>query len=241
MLPSRVETRPQAAGVRPALAPGYGATMPLMPSPPPEPPQFVFFDLGNVICSFDRQRAFRQMAAVSGCPPEQVRAVVMDEGLQSVLERGAIDWPTFHAEFVRRTRCTCEPEALAAAASDMFTLNVDMLPIIAGLERAGCRMGILSNTCEAHWRHLVASGYAVLPGAFAPIVLSHEVHAVKPEPVIYAAAAAAAGVAPARIFFCDDLVPHVAAAREAGWDAEHFTTAAALVDALARRGLELGL
>lgn len=204
-------------------------------------PQFVYFDLGNVLCSFDRDRAFRQMAHVSGATPERVAAVVMDEGLQASLERGTIDWTGFHAEFTRRTGTASEPAALARAASDMFALRIDMLPIIAGLARIGCPTGILSNTCDVHWRHLVNSGYAVLPGGFAPIVLSHEVGACKPERAIFATATERAGVPPEGIFFCDDLEPHVTAARAAGWDAELFTTAAALVDALSRRGLDLGL
>jgi len=72
-------------------------------------------------------------------------------------------------------------------------------------------------------------------------VLSHEAGAVKPEPAIYELAAARAGVEPGRIFFCDDLPGHVAAARAAGWDAEVFASAAMLSGQLARRGLALGL
>ena len=204
-------------------------------------PQFVYFDLGNVVCSFDRERAIRQMAALTGTTPDRVRSEVIDGGLQAALERGAIDWLEFHERFSERTGTSSDAEALATAASDMFALNVDLLPVIAGLERAGCRAGILSNTCDAHWRHLVASGYAILPGGFAPIVLSHEVGAIKPDPAIFASAAARAGVAPDRIFFCDDIEEHVAAARRAGWDSEPYVSASRLVDDLARRGLELGL
>ena len=41
-------------------------------------PQFVYFDLGNVICSFDRERAIRQMAALTGTTPDRVRSEVID-------------------------------------------------------------------------------------------------------------------------------------------------------------------
>jgi HAD superfamily hydrolase (TIGR01509 family) len=72
-------------------------------------------------------------------------------------------------------------------------------------------------------------------------VLSHEVRAIKPEPDIYHLAAQRAGVPPDRIFFCDDIPAHVDAARAAGWQAEVFTSAGGLIDALDRRGLKLGL
>ena len=207
----------------------------------PTRPQFVFLDVGNVIVSFDRERSLRQMAEVAGSDPETVRRAVMDGGLQEALERGAIDWEAVHAEFSRRTGTRPDPRALAHASSDMFSLNVDMLPVVAGLERTGCGLGILSNSCGPHWEHLLGRRFAVMPGNFREIVLSHEVGAMKPDPVIYEAATRRAGVPPDRIFFADDIQTHVDAAHAAGWQAELFTTAAALIEALDRRGLKLGL
>lgn len=207
----------------------------------PPRPAFVFLDMGNVLVSFDQERAFRQMAEAGGVDITAIRSAVLEQGLQESLERGRIGWPEFHAEFSRRTGSTATPAALAHAASDMFALNIEMLPVIAGLERTGCGLGILSNTCGPHWEHLLARGFAVLPGNFQKIVLSHEVRAVKPEPEIFSTATRLAGVPPERIFFCDDVPAHVEAARRAGWQAEVFTSAAALADALDRRGLKLGL
>jgi len=218
-----------------------GPSRPTAAMPAPAPVQLVYFDLGNVICPFDRERSLRQASSVSGASLEQVRAALMDERLQGALERGTLDWAGFHAEFSRRTGTACDGPLLAEAASDMFTLNIDLLPVIAGLARIGCRAGILSNTCAIHWEHLVRRGYAVLPGRFDPIVLSHEAGAIKPEPAIYATAARLAGVPGEAIFFCDDLEANVAGARAAGWQAERFTTAAALVESLWRRGLDLGI
>ena len=205
------------------------------------PPAFIYLDLGNVVFFFDRDRSFAQMAAVSGADEATVRGVVMDGGLQKAIERGDIDWAEFHAEFSRRTGTRPDPAALARAASDMFWLNAAMLPIIAGCRRAGVPLGILSNTCDPHWDFLVSGGYAILPGGFREIVLSHEEHSAKPDRGIYEVAAARAGVPPERIFFCDDLAPHIDTARALGWDAELFVSAHQLADQLARRGLRLGV
>ena len=204
-------------------------------------PEFVFLDLGNVIVSFDRERAIRQMADACGGDAAAIRGLVQESDLSEALERGRIDWPEFHREFSRRTQTRSDPAALAHAASDMFTLKIDMLPVIAGLERAGCRIGILSNTCDIHWRHLLAKRHSVLPGNFVVTVLSHEVGLLKPEAAIYELATRLAGTAPEQIFFCDDIPAHVVAARATGWDAEVFTSAAMLADALDRRGINLGL
>jgi FMN phosphatase YigB (HAD superfamily) len=217
-------------------------------------PAFIYLDLGNVLFHFDRDRAFRQMAAVCGADAGTVREAVMSaqpgldgggrgngESLHEALERGALDWAGFHAEFSRRTGTHSNPAALATAASDMFTLAVDMLPVLAALERIDFPTGILSNTSAVHWNHLLGGGYAVLPGRFRPLVLSYEEGVMKPAPAIFVAATARAGVPPERIFFCDDLPEHVAAARAAGWDAELFTSAGGLIGQLARRGINLGL
>ncbi|NDC63846.1 MAG: HAD family phosphatase [Planctomycetia bacterium] len=204
-------------------------------------PEFVFLDLGNVIVSFDRERAIRQMAEACGGDAAVIRGLVQESDLSQALERGTIDWPEFHREFSRRTQTRSDPDALAHAASDMFALKIDMLPVIAGLERAGIRMGILSNTSDIHWRHILAKRHSVLPGNFAVTVLSYEVGFLKPEAGIYELSARLAGTAPGRIFFCDDIPAHVEAARAAGWDAEVFTSAAMLTDAFDRRGVNLGL
>ena len=96
------------------------------------PPTFVYFDLGNVIALFDRDRSFRQMAAVCGCDAKSVRQAVMPE-LQADFERGQLDWRAFHAEFSSRTGTRSDTVRLATAAADMFTLNASLLPVIAAL------------------------------------------------------------------------------------------------------------
>lgn len=209
---------------------------------PKMPPDFVFLDLGQVIVSFDRDRAIAQAIAVSGGDPGSVADALLDLSLHDAVERGVLDWAAFHAEFSRRTGTVSDPAALAHAVSDMFALKIDMLPLIARLTRAGCGLGILSNTCGPHWDHLTqVANYGVLTSGFDTIVLSHEVGCRKPEPEIFATATRMAGVSPERIFFTDDIEEHVVAARAAGWDAEVFISAAALAETLVGRGLPCGL
>ena len=42
---------------------------------------FIYFDLGNVIALFDRQRAFRQIGEVAGLSPEQAAAAQLSDRL----------------------------------------------------------------------------------------------------------------------------------------------------------------
>jgi len=204
-------------------------------------PRFIYLDMGNVIVNFDRERAVRNVSAACGAASDRVREVLAADSLSGALERGEIDWEAFHAEFSRRTGTRSDPSELALAYSDMFELSVGMIPVIAGLERARCRRGILSNTCGVHWEHLLARGFGVLPGTFEILAFSHELGVAKPDRAIFDRAQALAGVEPEAIFFSDDLPAHVDAARQAGWDAELFTGPVALVRSLEARGIDLGL
>jgi putative hydrolase of the HAD superfamily len=69
-------------------------------------------------------------------------------------------------------------------------------------------------------------------GWFQDGVFSARVGAIKPEPAIYALAAARFGQPPHRLVFLDDHLPNVAAARAAGWRALRFIDAASAAAAL---------
>ena len=69
---------------------------------------------------------------------------------------------------------------------------------------AGYRLGILSNTCEAHWEYVSDGRYMVVRDLFELRVLSYEERCSKPEVAIYEVAARRAGTDPERIFFVDD-------------------------------------
>lgn len=201
-------------------------------------PHFVYFDLGNVLLNFDHALACRQMAAVAGVSAEQIRQVVFDGGLNQRYERGEINDEQFYESFCQQTGTRPDPAELNRAGSDIFQLNVPIMPIVAALDGAGYRLGILSNTSPAHWAWCGTGRYGIISRPFQVHALSFEIGAVKPDPKIFAAAAKLAGVRPEEIFFTDDIAGHVAGARAAGFDAVQYTSAAALAAELRQRGVE---
>lgn len=201
-------------------------------------PHFLYFDLGNVLLFFDHRRACRQMADVSLIPPERVWQVVFEGGLGLRYDTGDITSRQFYAEFCQATESSPKYEDLALAAADIFEVNVPMKAVLGQLEAAGWRMGLLSNTCEFHWDFVTTGRFGLIPGAFEVVALSFRLGAVKPDPAIFERAADLAGVAPRDIFYTDDIPGHVAAAREAGFDAVQYTDTPALVGDLRRRGVK---
>ncbi len=185
----------------------------------------VYFDLGRVIVHFDVDRMCRRMAAVTEVAPERVRTVLFEEGLQRDYELGRIREDEFFELYCRRVGRRPPRDRLFQAANDIFWLNLANLPIVAQLQAAGVPLGILSNTCETHWRHCFEK-YAILQG-FRFHALSCRIGAMKPEPAIYQAAASIAAAQPERIFFIDDIAAHVDGARRVGFHAFNYAVDAA--------------
>jgi FMN phosphatase YigB (HAD superfamily) len=202
-----------------------------------KPPKFLYFDLGNVVLPFDYLVAVRQMAGVAGVPPAVIREVVFDSDLENAYERGELTTDEFYETFCQRTGKRPDCAALLVASSDMFRLDEAVADLILRLRHSGHRTGLLSNTCDAHWRFCVDRKFPILQQLFEVTALSYELRAMKPDPAIYRGAAALARVAPDEIFFVDDRSENVEGACRAGFDAVLFTGAADLNAALASRGV----
>jgi HAD superfamily hydrolase (TIGR01509 family) len=189
---------------------------------------FLFFDLGKVLVAFDHQVMVENLASLLSVPCESVWDLLFDQGLEDAYERGDITSETFAARLLAIGRHPVDHEELLDAAGAMFTVQRDMVPVLQRCRQAGVGMGLLSNTCEAHWEWLQRHPMETVVGWFDPIVLSYRVRAMKPDLSIYRSAEQMAGVAPESIFFIDDRAENVAGARAAGWRATQFVDASGL-------------
>lgn len=203
-------------------------------------PKAIYFDLGNVLLTFDHLKACQQMANAAGISMAHVRTCLFDgPTLQHAYERGELSTSQFCDRFRSHLGVDVEDSELLLAASDMFEMNAAMLPITTHLRERGYELGILSNTCEAHWEFVTGGRYEIFHHFTGPCVLSYEVRAMKPDPSIYQAAIKAMNCDPGEIFFTDDREENVHAARQAGIDAVQFTTAGDLLRDLSRRGIDV--
>ncbi|GEM_PF-64379 len=202
--------------------------------------RFLYFDLGKVLVDFDVTRMCRQMGEVAGLSTEQVYRVIYSNGLQRRLELGLLDLEGFYEEFCNRIGKRPDFAALLAAANDIFSLNVDVVPLVAQVAHAGYRIGLLSNTCINHWE-FIGTRFRGIIELFPVWVLSFEVHAMKPNAAIFEAATKSAGLPPEKIFFVDDNAANVEGARACGWDAVTFQGPKALAEELEKRGIHINL
>jgi len=177
-----------------------------------------------------------QVAAVAGVSATLVQQHMFDNDLENRYETGELNSVQFHAEFCSLIQKKCDLDEFLTACGDIFWLNEPTTPVVCQLARLNLGMGILSNTCEAHW-DFAMKRFPALPQLFPVLVTSFEAKSMKPDKGIYEVAVEKAGVSPSEIFFTDDKPENVQAAQSAGFDAALFTSAAQLLRDLAKRGV----
>ncbi|MFM8572896.1 MAG: HAD family hydrolase [Pirellula sp.] len=193
-------------------------------------PEFVYFDLGNVLLYFDHGIAARSMARLIGVEPADIKRLVFDSDFQLAYERGELTSREFADILSEKFKKDLPFEELMVAAADIFVPNMNILPVLEKIRRLKIPMGLLSNTCEAHWNWIVKMGYPQLQGWFDPLVLSFEVRSMKPEPEIYRLCGEIAEIHPEAIYFTDDRPANVQGSIQAGWNADVVTSADRLMD-----------
>lgn len=194
--------------------------------------KFVYFDMGNVLVYFDHAIAINNVAKLAQRDAAAVKHAMFTSGLQDRFETGLITSAKFVESVVYTLECELHFESLLDAISAIFKPNEGMLTILEQLKRGGIPMGVLSNTCEAHWRWVLQQNWPVMQGWFDYCVLSYEARSMKPDAGIYEVGEHRSGRQPDQLFFTDDRADNVAAARARGWTAHQYTSTDLLAEEL---------
>jgi epoxide hydrolase-like predicted phosphatase len=193
-------------------------------------------DFGGVLTS-DVFASFAAFCRAEGLPPDTVRdRFRSDPGARELLgrlETGALGEAAFERAFAALLGVA--PERLIERLFVTMAPDEAMLAAVAAARAAGVRTGLLSNSWGA-----AGSGYdrERLGALFDTQVISGEVGLRKPDPAIYALAAARMALPPQEIVFVDDLPGNLKPARALGMVTLVHRGAAETVPALER---ELGV
>lgn len=112
-------------------------------------------------------------------------------------------------------------EAIDPWQDDPGTVDPEMVALLRRVQAGGTPIGLLTNNTTGLHRDLDRLG---LTDLFTVVVNSAEAEVIKPAPAIYRIAAEALQVVPERVFFIDNKLENVLAARYVGMRAEQFTT-----------------
>ena len=195
----------------------------------------VIFDLGRVIVPFDFSRGYAKLETLCGIPAAEIPGRIAPTGLVQLLESGGIEPRDFVRELSKHLNLDTSYENFCEIWSSIF-LPYTLIPesMLIGIAR-NYRLILLSNTNVMHFE-MVRENYPLLRH-FHAYVLSHEVGAMKPLPLIYRRAIEAAGCLPEECFFTDDIQAYVEGARAQGIDAVQFESAAQIEAELRKRGV----
>ena len=201
----------------------------------------IVFDFGAVLFRWRPAEVIKQVWPDLAHSPESQKRAVADcfqayGGDWGLFDQGLIDAHELARRHERRLGWPqTEVLALVAAASAELQPQPEVLALLLRLRDAGHRLSYLSNMPAA-----LADGLRQrhpLTDWFESGVFSSDVKRCKPDPALFALAAAHYGEAPSDCLLVDDHPANISGATAAGWQAEHFTDAASLQQALLRRGL----
>lgn len=176
--------------------------------------QAFWFDLGNVLVSFDHRKFCRALSRIGGKgSEEEIYRSVLSGELNERFETGRISGEDFYREVSARWAPGVSLEKFRELWCDIFRENPGMDTLVRTL-KGSARLILVSNTNPWHMSFLLER-YPFLE-CFDVRVLSYEVGARKPQPHIFEAALSAAGAPADRCLYFDDLEEHLAAARRLG-------------------------
>ena len=191
----------------------------------------VMFDLGGVLVENAGAAGLAAMLPAPLEPGELWRRWLGSPTVRA-FERGLIAPEEFAAAFIDEWQLALEPAAfLEAFAGWPRGLYEGAQVLLRGL-RGRHRLACLSNTNPLHWQRLTP-----LKGLLDACFVSHETGFVKPDREAFAHALERLDAAPQDVYFFDDLLPNVNAARRMGIRAFRVGSFAAIEPILRREGL----
>ncbi len=182
--------------------------------------KLIIFDFFGVISTEVAPQWFRRYF-----PPEEADRRKM--ALCVPADRGDIDETEY---FCRLSALTGEdPGQIMADWMELAVLHRDILPLLAQL-RACCQVALLSNAPAGYLHRVLSREH--LYSAFDSIVISSEVHLIKPDPAMFRLLLERRGVAPEDAVMIDDNPGNLQGAAEAGIDGILYTGVPQLLEAL---------
>lgn len=178
----------------------------------------VIFDLGGVLVAYQHQAVVEAIAQLCGGKVEAVRGVLERYG--DVLGTGEQNGRFLYRVLQEEAGLVGSYGALETAVCTYPRRDERALAVVRALnKRPLLSLAIISNTIEPHatWlrRHVPELSQC------HPVIFSHEVGRLKPDPAIYQLALTHLRLPPQQTLFIDDNLPNVTAARQLDMAAHH--------------------
>ena len=180
----------------------------------------IVFDLGKVLIPFDYTLAINKLNKIEeGLGSRFIEFYKTNYNFHRDFERGKISETEFVNKMLEVVDHKVDSETFKKYYADIFSVNEEVASLLPIL-KDNYSLFLLSNTDSIHqkygWQKYEFLKY------FDKLILSHEVHSVKPEEKIYRKVEEASGFPSKEHFYIDDIQEYVDAAIKLGWDAVVF-------------------
>lgn len=179
------------------------------------------FDLGRVVINFDPRRAFDRLRGKTPYSTPELIARLKKVPLIDEFDSGRLTSEQFFRQIKSTLQLNMEFGEFSSIWSDIFFEELILEESFFDPLKSHYRLILLSNTNPMHASFL-KEHFPVLR-KFDHLVFSHEVGAMKPAAAVYRAVQRMADTEPSRLFYVDDILEYVEAARHLGWSAVKFT------------------
>jgi glucose-1-phosphatase len=177
----------------------------------------IVLDLGNVILPFNYETAINKLELIEkGLGQQFYTFIKSNYSIHRRFEKGDISSEEFIRIMLQALDNKVSAEEFCNIYSKIFVVNEPLVSLLSELHKKFTLI-LLSNTNKIH-RDYGWENYPFLK-YFDKLILSYEVHAVKPEPEIYKSVEAFTKKLPHEHLFIDDIAEYAEAAKKLGWEA----------------------
>ena len=173
----------------------------------------ILFDLGRVLVNFDHHVAAQRTAEYTDMGEAEIFEAYFDSDLTDLFERGKITDVEFFERLKSLLRLNLNYDKFLPIWNDIFFKNNGMDELLT-LLKPHYRLILISNINKPHFNY-VKERFPIL-NRLDKIVVSYEVGARKPDPLIYETAIKAAGTKANRTVYTDDRADLIEASSSIG-------------------------
>jgi putative hydrolase of the HAD superfamily len=197
-----------------------------------EPPKVLLFDLGGVIV---RWVGFEELAHMTGQSRDKVGAQFAASPIFQAYETGRCGDDIFADTLIAEFDLDVTREEAKTLWNSWVQETYSGTKMMLTELRKSYKVACLSNTNALHWKHLET--HIRIKDYFDYSYASHLIHVAKPEPESYLIPIKEMDVHPSEIWFFDDTLINIQAARDIGMKAHHVDRTVGVIPTLKELGL----
>ena len=173
---------------------------------------WIFFDIGNVLCYLDFESVWNGFITECGSPLDKIQNALYDEYLFNGFECGRLSPENYYSGVMKKIGCSLSYERFVEIWNSIVIKNDRMFDFVKSL--------------KDHFKILILSNTNVLNASVIDkdikeisdkIVYSYEVGYMKPDLEIFRIALHRADETPENILFVDDLIENILSAKHIGF------------------------